>query len=96
MNEHEMDHLTKEPTRTVCYHGSAVFGMENLATGERRISVRVFGHTPVEDENEDMPEVDSERIEILLTGEEALEFMMGIIAGYEGVYGPLPYGGSPN
>lgn len=93
MTEHDMGHLAKKPTRTVCYHGSAVYGMENPETGERRISVRVFGHLPTEEEIDPSSEV----IEIILTGDEALEFMVGIMAGYEGTYGSLPsYGGSPN
>lgn len=94
MSEHEMGHLAKEPTRTVCYHGSAVYGMENPENGERRISVRVFGHLPTETEEID---VTSEVIEIVLTGDETLEMMIGLMAGYEGTFGNLPtYGGSPN
>lgn len=93
----DMSHLDKEPTRVVCYHGSAVFGIERTDTGERRIGVRVFGHQPP---TNDADEIDptSEVIEIVLTAEESLEFMIGIMAGYEGIMGEiLPMsGGSLN
>jgi len=92
----DMSHLDKKPTRVVCYHGSAVFGIERLDTGKRRIGVRVFGHEPTNESDEIDPT--SEVIEIVLTADEALEFMIGIMAGYEGIMGEiLPMsGGSLN
>jgi hypothetical protein len=91
----DMSHLDKEPTRVVCYHGSAVFGIERLDTGERRIGVRDFGHQPTNEGDEIDPT--SEVIEIVLTADEAMEFMIGIMAGYEGTVGEIPTsGGSPN
>lgn len=93
----ESDHLKKEPTRVVCYHGVAVFGVNLPQIQEDRVAVRIFGHQFAENEGDEIGDPDSERIEILLTGTEALELMSAIMAGYEGTYGPLMIpGGSVN
>ncbi len=95
----DSDHLQKEPTRVVCYHGVAVLGvtLPQISEDEDRVAVRIFGHQFAENEGDEVEAPDSERIEILLNGTEALELMFAIMAGYEGTYGPLRIpGGSVN